>query len=265
MNDSLSQLISDAPQGRHFCQLHHRPESLDAAVNVFVETGLNRGHATIVIASAARNARIRNHLEHAGLDCAALEGAKQLMLLDAGDVLSGFMNGDMPVWKDFRRKIGRIVDSVKESSGGKIRLFGEMVNDLWREGNPAAAIRLEEYWNDLAREYSFCLFCGYELNGLDDDSYAGPVHQIAAQHTDIPATADDVRFLAALEAASNDVLGISLSAMLSLSGSRTQTGEHRLPIVYRTVLWLQRHMPSSMTKVLRRARFHYADMTNGTS
>ena len=51
-------------------------------------------------------------------------------------------------------------------NGRRVRAFGEMVALLWSEGNQAAAIRLEELWNELALSQTFCLFCAYSMDSL---------------------------------------------------------------------------------------------------
>src|SRR5690606_17782021 len=56
---------------------------------------------------------------------------------------------------------------------GQPRVYGEMVNDLWQDGNPQAASHLEGLWNALLEEYHCTLFCGYVLDAFDLRSYDG--------------------------------------------------------------------------------------------
>jgi hypothetical protein len=134
-----------------------------------------------------------------------------------------------------------------------------MVNILWRDGQQGAAIRLEEYWNELARLYPFSLFCGYMLDSHVKESYNGPIHDIGRTHSDIIATPEDDLFRKALDSASKDIFGIPLARLLSLSGQEDNPGEHRLPSGQRTMLWIMRHLPSSSGKVLEVARHYYQD------
>ncbi|HXC61195.1 MAG TPA: hypothetical protein VNV63_00850, partial [Nitrospiria bacterium] len=123
-----------------------------------------------------------------------------------------------------------------------------------------AAIRLEEYWNELARLYPFSLFCGYMLDSHMKESYAGPLHEIGRTHSDVISTTDDELFRKALDAASKDIFGIPLPEMISLSGQEENPGEHRLPIGQRAMLWIMRHMPSSSGEVLELTRRYYQDL-----
>jgi len=127
----------------------------------------------------------------------------------------------MPEWEDFRRAMGAIFERVRAFGRGTTRAYGETVNVLWHEGKQDAAIRLEEYWNELTRLYPFSMFCSYMLDVHDDHAYAGPLEEIGRTHSDILATAEDERFRVALDAASRDVFGVPLSEMVGFSRRRT--------------------------------------------
>lgn len=254
--DGRGFLHTEAPQGRHFCQLHHGSRTLDDALAVFAASGLARDEAVIVIAAHARNTALREQLAAASMDIAGLRAAGRLILLDEAAVQRCFMRDGMPQWQEFRETLGIVIGTVRAKGRRAIRIYGEIVSELWRAGNTAAAIRLEEHWNAFAREERFALFCGYQLDGMDEQLYAGPLDAIAREHTDMPAVAGDERFLAAIDAASRDVLGMPLSELVSSSGATMRGGEHRLPIAHRTLWWLRKNMPSALTKILRRAR-HY--------
>src|SRR5262249_46498317 len=68
----------------------------------------------------------------------------------------------------FDNSVGEI---VKQASGGgrRVRAFGEMVALLTEQGNFAAAVQLEELWNDLRRKHEFGLFCAYPLSSFGGD------------------------------------------------------------------------------------------------
>jgi PAS domain S-box-containing protein len=68
--------------------------------------------------------------------------------------------------------VGRVVKQVSQGRK-RVRAFGEMVALLWAQGNKAAAIRLEELWNDLARTQSFALFCAYPMSAFAEPANDG--------------------------------------------------------------------------------------------
>jgi len=255
--EKLRVLLIDAPVGRHFAQIHRDSAALVESVGQFIETGLTRGNGVIVLADAKNTDLFLQRLRRGELDPEHFRRSGQLTLLDADSMLERIMRGSMPDWTEFRRTIGSVLESVQTLGRSATRVYGELVSLLWRSGRAPAAIRLEEYWNEMARLYPFCLFCGYMIDGTDSESYAHPIQEIGRTHPDVLATEEDTRFQAALDAASRDVFGIPLSEMLSLAGLEQNPGEHRLPTGQRTMLWIMRNMPGSSADVLERARRYY--------
>ena len=250
---SSTELLTEAPAGRHFAQMHKDAQALAEAVGVFVETGLRRGDAVIMIVPTIHTSLYLQRLKCNNKELAAWRSSGQFTVLDSQEMMGRFMQGDMPVWEEFRAAVGQIIENAKMTGKATTRVYGEMVSDLWRAGHTAAAIRLEEYWNELARLYQFCLFCGYQVDGLEVTSYADPLAEIGRTHSDMLITQEDERFCAALDAASQDVLGIQVSRMLTCGGCDDSAGEQRLSMGHQTMLWLQRNMPTEMAKVLQRA------------
>jgi hypothetical protein len=148
-------------------------------------------------------------------------------------------------------------DKAQAFGQGAPRAYGEMVNVLWKNGQEAAAIRLEEYWNDLARLYPFSLFCSYMVDCHDEKSYSIPLHEIGRTHSHVLSTDDDDAFRKALEFASRDIFGVPLSQLVNFASLEEEPGENRLPIGQRTMLWIVKNKPESSAAVLERARRYY--------
>ena len=250
-------VITTAPAGRHFCQFHKDSLTLAASVGTFIASGLKRGERTIVIAVPAHIELLIHELSNTGWSLDVYQATGQLVLLNAQDTVDEFMVDGMPDWKLFRRTIGGLLDARPLTPVGATRAYGEMVNILWHQGNAAGAVALEEMWNKLQREYEFALFCCYTMDGLSDDAYNHPLAEIGRTHSDVLLTSDDVRFQKAVDLASKEVMGSTLSMTLSLSGREDVIGEHRLPAGQRTILWLKRNMPNIHARVLERARAYY--------
>jgi hypothetical protein len=254
----VNALLIEAPVNRHFAQLHRDPQALTDAVTLYLETGLRRGNGVVVIASPAHTDLFLTRLREDNLDPGAFLKSGQLELHDAGLTLRTCMRNGTPDWEDFRRSVAAMFERVRAFGRGTTRAYGEMVNLLWQEGNQEAAIRLEEYWNELARLYPFSLFCSYMLDVHDDHTYNGPLEEIGRTHSDIIGTGDDERFRVALDAASRDVFGVPLSQMVGFQRHR-DSGEQRFPSGQRTMLWVKRNLPSASAAVLERARRYYED------
>jgi DcmR-like sensory protein len=252
----VSTLLTEAPVNRHFAQLHRDPQALTDAVTLYLHTGLRRGHGVVVIASRDHTYRFITRLREDGLDPGVYIKSGQLELHNAEWTLRKFMRNDMPEWDDFRRAVGAIFERIGAFGRGTTRAYAELVDVLWQEGKPEAAIRLEEYWNELSRVYPFALFCGYMLDVHQEHAYAGPLEEIGRTHSDVLGNAEDERFRAALDAASQDVFGVPLSQMVGFSRQRN-SGEERFPSGQRTMLWVKRNLPSASAAVLERARHYY--------
>ncbi len=254
----VSALLIEAPVNRHFAQLHRDPQALTDAVTPYLQTGLRRGNPVVVIASRTHTDLFLTRLREDGLDPGTFLKSGQLELHDAELTLRKFMCNDVPDWEDFRRAMASIFERVRAFGRGTTRAYVEVVNMLWHEGKQEAAIRLEEYWNELARLYPFSLFCSYMLDVHHDHTYNGPLEEIGRTHSDVIGTAEDERFRVALDAASRDVFGVPLSQMVGFSGHNHE-GERRFPSGQRTMLWVKRNLPSASTAVLERARRYFEE------
>ena len=58
-----------------------------------------------------------------------------------------------------------------------------MVALLCADGKPEAAIRLEQYWNNLARTMPFSLFCAYPMSSFKREEDAGLLLKVCNEHS----------------------------------------------------------------------------------
>ena len=82
----------------------------------------------------------------------------------------------------FREVIGGLIAEMTRD-GRRLRAFGEMVALLWARGDKIAAIRLEDFWNALAKKYDFALFCAYPIGGFAGSAESEPFTHICGQHS----------------------------------------------------------------------------------
>ena len=81
----------------------------------------------------------------------------------------------------FSAVVGGTVTTAVERYGG-VRIFGEMVGILAVAGHHAAALRLEEMWNDLGRAYRFSLLCGYPMEQMQGEASGALLTGVCATH-----------------------------------------------------------------------------------
>ena len=254
MANHSSTLLIEAPVGRHFCQLHRDPVCRAESVALFIESGLRRSKGVVAIVAEANADDYLDRVRGRGLDPEPYRRSGAFALLHAEDVLARIAGAGPGQWGQFRGVVGGLIERVRPSGQGSVRVYGEMVDLLWKRGEFQTAIRLEQHWNDLARLHPFSMFCTYMLDSAEAGSYDGPLHEIGHAHSDIIATDDDERFREALDAASRNILGGPLTEVIGRTHQAGHPGEDRLPAGQRTMLWIMRNMPGSGARVLELAR-----------
>jgi PAS domain S-box-containing protein/excisionase family DNA binding protein len=166
----------------HFVQFYEDDLFLENSVAGYVGAGLESGEGAVVIATREHRVAIAKRLKARGIDLTKARAAGQYIALDAAETLSHFIVNGMPDVPLFMQVIGRVLRQILD--GRKhARAFGEMVALLWQEGNKAAAIRLEELWNELAKSHNFALFCAYPMSVFAGDAQADPLKQVCTCHT----------------------------------------------------------------------------------
>ncbi|MEA2326302.1 MAG: hypothetical protein QOE68_1261, partial [Thermoanaerobaculia bacterium] len=184
----------------HAVQFYESDDFLRDTVADFVGNGLVAGEPVIVIATEQHRNAFADALAGRGLDVAEAEASGDLVLLDARETLATFMSGAMPDPQRFRDSVGGVIGRTARGRQ-QCRAYGEMVDLLWRDGNPDGAIRLEELWNDLAEYYAFNLLCAYPMGNFYSESHAEQFEEVCRTHShvfpaeSISATASDARAL----------------------------------------------------------------------
>lgn len=183
--DLLAVAMGDGAKGpRHVVQFYVDEDALAEVAAEFLAAGLVAGDGLVVIASPEHRLLISARLGDRGLDPTAAATGGQLVFLDARETLARFMNGELPDWDLFRAVMGEVLDRCSTVEGrGRVRAYGEMVDLLWRAGNPRGALRLEEMWNELQGIHDFCLLCAYGMGG--DFNQAAELDAICASHTHV--------------------------------------------------------------------------------
>lgn len=155
---------------------------VDSVVD-FLAPGLLAGDAaTIVVATDAHRELFDRALTAAGVDLPAARRCGRYVVLDAAQALATFLADARPDPARFNTGVGEVVARAADSAR-EVRIYGEMVGLLWQEGNVAAAIALEDLWNDLATRYPFSLFCAYPMPASDTDTKA--FRTICGQHSKV--------------------------------------------------------------------------------
>jgi len=175
-----------APPGEHVVYFYQESDSLLAALTDFIGAALGAGSAAIVIATKAHLDGLQFRLKARGLDIHMASRQGRFVAFDAYELLSQFLVDDIPDAARFEEIVGGTMARVRASLSGprpQIVAFGEMVSLLWTEGKIDAAIRLERFWNDLAKKHSFCLRCAYPIANFYGEKNIQPLMRVCAEHS----------------------------------------------------------------------------------
>jgi signal transduction histidine kinase len=179
--------LSDPPSHAHTVQFYEQQESLVDSVAKFMGAGLDAGDHVLVITTPL-------HLEGflARLDRNAVAHAlasNQLTILDARETLAMFMVDDAVDIDLFKTTLSRVTASVRESApDAPIRAFGEMVDLLWADGNPNAALRLEELWDEAVADGAVKLLCAYSIERFCREADARRFQHVCDRHSHVLPT-----------------------------------------------------------------------------
>jgi hypothetical protein len=179
---SYEHLLEHAEPRRHIVQFYGTNERLLIRnLSLYLGSGLHRGDHALCISAAARRETLLRQLEALRVDAGAALAAKQLVMLNAEETLSAILVNGEPDWQRFADTVEPVVRELQPAQGHRqLRVYGELVDLLWRSGRVDAAIRLEAMWN---RFFDTCpLVCGY---GVDDPAagHAAAVEQLLCAHT----------------------------------------------------------------------------------
>ncbi|HEV7681111.1 MAG TPA: ATP-binding protein [Pyrinomonadaceae bacterium] len=166
----------------HFVQFYEADGFLLNSLSGFIGKAITAGDGAVVVATEAHRNGLDELLLANGVDVAGAKARGSYVALDAENTLAKFMVDGAPERERFNEVIGSVFAGVAD---GRLhtRAFGEMVGLLWSQGNHSAAIRLEEFWNDLQQVHSFSLFCAYPMNGFGGEKFIEPYSNVCGVHS----------------------------------------------------------------------------------
>jgi hypothetical protein len=166
-----SDLLAEPLNREHFVQLYRDESTLAEAVAVFAGAGLGKAESAVIVATPEHIRAFEERLAARGFDVKDLERWGQLTMVDAVAMLSRFMVDGLPDPGLFRAAVHQAIHEARaDGRYRKVRVYGEMVNLLWRD-NLRAAIQLERLWNEVIQAHPITLFCAYHLNGDDPHGF----------------------------------------------------------------------------------------------
>jgi hypothetical protein len=164
-------LSRSARVGHRAARFYDSDRSLARIVAEFLQEGFADGNPGIVVATANQRAEIIRELTDHSFDVVELQRARDLVLLDAEEILSTFMMDGKPDTGRFRDQMRHVIDRLSRGrTKPTVRIFGQMHDVLWRKGERDAAVRLEVLWNQFAQTDAYSLLCEYAIGNFYKDA-----------------------------------------------------------------------------------------------
>lgn len=167
----------------HYVHFYEDDEFVIEAIGSFIGRGIRDGESVLVLATADHREELRKKLMAEGIDLAGLEERGLFTSLDAHDILSRVMDGGSLDENLFLEIVGNLVGEGMKSSHG-LRVFGELVALLVEAGKEETAIRVEQLWNRIGREYFISIFCAYPIKGIQSAAQKDAFLRICNEHAE---------------------------------------------------------------------------------
>ena len=190
----------------HFVQVYTDDSYLGTVVADYIGTGLEREEGATVVATAEHISLFIDRLTALGVDVPQVAARRRLLFLDAAQTLGRFMVDGQPDRALFLGVVAAALDHVRSSGCRDVRLYGEMVDLLWRT-SLEATVELERLWDEVLRDERLSLFCAYRLDPLDRH-VRDVLRRITHCHSHLLPAQNQERFEQAIDRAYAEVFGV---------------------------------------------------------
>lgn len=172
----------------HTVQFYESDKFLIDSLSEYAVNCLEKGETLIIVATKNHLKLLEARLSRTkSIDFELCQINGQFLAFDARKTLKKFMTDNMPDKERFLEIAGSMLERASLARQ-PVRVFGEMVDLLWADGNRKAAIQLEKFWNEAADKYEFSLFCAYNITRFNNSDHCDDLLAINHQHEQtIPA------------------------------------------------------------------------------
>jgi DNA-binding NarL/FixJ family response regulator len=171
---------------RHEVQFYSDDSVFLESFTRFILDALTTGNAALVFVTKAHADSLLNQLKAEGvkIDDAIQQGA--YISLDAADTLSTIMVDGLLDSVRFFESISDLIEAASKAAKAehpRIAFCGERVGLLWAAGKTDAAIRLEQFCNELAKTHEVDMLCAYPFNSFRGEEDEQAFKRICAEHS----------------------------------------------------------------------------------
>lgn len=177
--------MDSGSSSNHLVQFYDTTDNLIAGLDYYIFSGLRAGENCLVIATPDHLEQLTRSLR-SKINVNKYIASGKLIKLDAAELMDKFIVNGMPDERLFKEHVGELVSKIF-TKGNRLRAYGEMVAILWKSGNGAGVLKLEELWNKLIKDQDISLYCAYpELHFVMDGDMRREIQKRhAAQHIEL--------------------------------------------------------------------------------
>src|SRR5262245_61422359 len=177
-------IANDAAGSRHMVEMFETAESMTDRVSAFVLVGLRQRETVLLVMRLPHWNLISSRLTAANITLSDAVASGCLTVLDAARTLARMMWHGVPSRGLFDEVVGKTVRQLM-SSGGRLRIYSDMVDVLAADGFLQAADVLEKLWSELASRESLTVLCGYSASTFLNPDASSALGSICRSHTDV--------------------------------------------------------------------------------
>ena len=167
----------------HLVQIYENDNVLMNTLEGFVGDGFIRDQCAIIIATPEHLQNLDERLARQGFNDEELKATSQFITATVEDALQAIMVNNKLDKILFESFVAGLMNKAA-ACNKKIRVYGEIVGELWRNGLHDATIQLEKMWHTLQQKNSFCLFCAYPQRDFKHDDHRS-INMICNTHSKV--------------------------------------------------------------------------------
>jgi len=170
----------------HVVQFYPDDAFLLDGLSALLRNALGPGESGVAVTTKSHRNGLEKRLVAQGVDLDEATKVGRLVILDADQALSGFMDAVLPNRERFLSQFENVLGKARDAAVAKnqrVVVFGEMVAVLWSQERHDAALRLEELWNELALALPFYLCCAYPASAFGRKVNTAGYSRICALHS----------------------------------------------------------------------------------
>lgn len=172
----------------HVVQFYPEDAFLLDGLSALLCNSLGAGESVVAVTTRSHRRGLERRLPAQGVDVDEATKIGRLVILDADQALSGFMDAVLPSRERFLSQFENMLRKASAAAvvkNQRVVVFGEMVAVLWSQERHDAALRLEELWNELALIFPFYLCCAYPASAFGEKLKGGGYSTICALHSGV--------------------------------------------------------------------------------